>query len=47
MDNLMKEARKRLQKDANSKFKAHPAVRAHWERIAQGFPPFGYELTSE
>ena len=47
MDNLMKEARKLLQKDANSNFKAHPEVRAHWERIAQGFPPFGYELTSE
>lgn len=47
MDNLMKEARNCLQEDANSEFKAHPQVRAHWEKIALGIPSFGYKVISK
>lgn len=47
MDNLMEEAQNLLLKADNSKLRVHPEVRAHWERIAQGIPPFGYRIISE
>lgn len=43
MGNLANEAEKRLSEDDM----VHPEVKAHWEKIAKGIPPFGYRISNE
>lgn len=43
MENLMKEAKSRLA-GINEDHPVHPAVQAHWKRVAAGIPPFGYKV---
>ena len=43
MNTLMEEARKNLEERPD----AHPDVVAHWKQIADGHPPFGYQVNKE
>lgn len=46
MENLVKEAKLRLA-DIKEDYPLHPEVKAHWQRIAAGIPPFGYKVVED
>lgn len=43
MENLVNEAKQRLS-NISEEHPVHPEVKAHWEQIAAGIPPFGYQV---
>lgn len=48
MESLVKEAKKHIAEyESNPKSMVHPDVLAHWKKIAQGIPPFGYKVVDE
>lgn len=48
MERLTEEAKKLIaEHESNSQSTVHPEVLAHWKKIAQGIPPFGYEVVDE
>jgi len=48
MESLIEEAKKHIaEHESNPKSMVHPEVLAHWKKIAQGIPPFGYKVVDE